>query len=137
MNGRPVRGARVLAKRLGRAVDGFPEQSVTETDDRGEYRLAGLPPGQYKLEGGIAITSSVQVEGTMVAVTEPGDQIGGVQLTVPESRTEAGALRTLLVQGGAPVSARQPSARLPGGVMMPEPDLLERRPHRMNRWTRP
>src|SRR5262245_54627511 len=46
--GAQVAGTRVLAKRLDPPVDGIPTEYSTTTDDRGEYRLAGLARGRYE-----------------------------------------------------------------------------------------
>jgi protocatechuate 3,4-dioxygenase beta subunit len=97
--GQPAVSVSVRAKRLDPAVDGFPTDSVASTDDRGEYRLAGLAPGRYELTGGLDIILLNEVvlttrpgpppPGIVIAIGA-GDQIGGVQLSVPESRTLAG-----------------------------------------------
>lgn len=121
-NGQPAVAASVQAKRLDPSVDGFPAQAVTSTDDRGDYRLAGLAPGRYELQAGLGtilqspqgdvnvIVSSLQGAAPapgIVIVVAAGDQIGGVQLTVPVSRTAI-----------APTSSRPAVSALPapGGV---------------------
>jgi len=55
--GQPAVATSVWVKRLDPAVDGFPAESSTSTDDRGDYRLAGLAPGRYELMAGVNIPS--------------------------------------------------------------------------------
>src|SRR5437016_11665579 len=43
--GDPVLGARVVAETRSTAASTRPPVAVTDTDDRGEYRLIGLPAG--------------------------------------------------------------------------------------------
>jgi uncharacterized GH25 family protein len=45
--GDPVAGARVAAQKPSTTSDGSPSVGVAESDDRGEYRLAGLPAGHF------------------------------------------------------------------------------------------
>ena len=124
-NGLPVVAAGVLAKRLDPAVEGFLATVSAETDDRGEYRLAGLAPGRYELSAGLTVVPGLALvisptdqkalaDATKVTVVvEPGDQIGGVQLTVPESRTAAAQLRAAELKFA---TARPPAVRGPGGL---------------------
>ena len=128
-NGLPAIAASVQAKRLDPTVDGFPTQSITSTDDRGEYRLAGLAPGRYELTAGVGvivplpqgdiIVSSSQGATPapgIVIVVAAGDQIGGVQLTVPASRTQGGILPTLTGQGSQMTPRPVSAGSAPGGV---------------------
>ena len=117
--GQPAVTTSVQAKRLDRAVDGFPSQSVTSSDDRGEYRLAGLAPGRYELTAGVDIVLSNRPlppnPGVAIAVGV-GDQVAGVQLTVPESRTADGILRTATAQGSQTAPRPVSAGSAPGGV---------------------
>ena len=116
--GQPAVSTSVRAKRLDPAVDGFSADASTSTDDRGEYRLAGLAPGRYELTGGqdivlpndvVLINRPAPPAPGIVIVIGAGDQIGGVQLTVSESRTLAGIVSQTTPR---PVSA----GSAPGGV---------------------
>jgi hypothetical protein len=125
--GQPAVSTAVLAKRLDRAVDGFPADATTNTDDRGEYRLAGLAPGSYELtpNQGIVVlpNSEVVVVSNGLPASSPGpvivvaagDQVGGVQL-VSQSRAPTEIVRTstgvLSQTAPRPVSA----GSAPGGV---------------------
>ena len=121
--GQPAAATNIQAKRLDAAVDGFPPQAITVTDDRGEYRLAGLAPGRYELTAGIqGIVSIPQppADPGIVINIGAGDQIGGVQLTVPEARTMAGIQRAsaaaLEKLTSVPPTLRQPAERAPAGA---------------------
>src|SRR5205809_715375 len=54
--GDPVAGARVAAQAPSRAQDNPASVAVAESDDRGEYRLAGLPAGHFVV---VAMTMSM------------------------------------------------------------------------------
>jgi carboxypeptidase family protein len=125
-NGQPAVAISVQAKRLDPAVDGFPAQSSASTDDRGEYRLAGLAPGRYELTAGLGfvitspqgdvIVSSLPGAGPgpgIVVVIAAGDQIGGVQL---ESRTVNGLPRPTGSPPPSPGPAAAAALSAPGGV---------------------
>ena len=122
--GQPAVSTSVRATRLDGAVDGFPSQSSTTTDDRGEYRLAGLAPGRYELTPGLDLVltgvvvpnrPAAPIPGIVVMVAA-GDQVGGVQLTVPESRTADGILRTLTARESAITPRPINGGAGPGGV---------------------
>jgi len=109
--GQPAVATSVWVKRLDPAVDGFPAESSTSTDDRGDYRLAGLAPGRYELMAGVNIPSVVRPtppDPGIVIVVAAGDEIGGVQVTIPFSRTMASIQRatTEAVQQNPALSAR-------------------------------
>ena len=125
--GQPAVSTAVRAKRLDPAVDGFPADSVTSTDDRGEYRLAGLAPGRYELTGGLGLVLPDDIvtlnpnrpaapNRGVVIVVGAGDQVGGVQLTVPESRTQGEILRTLTGTLSAAPPGPMSAGSAPGGV---------------------
>ena len=118
-------GTRVVAKRQDPSVDGIPREYSTTTDDRGEYRLAGLARGRYELTAGfvpqIVIRDGKPVQdvsrGPLVVIAvEAGDQVGGVALTSAEATTQEDYLRVLLERDAATVIApgRAP-APVPGG----------------------
>ena len=124
--GQPAVSTSVRAKRLDPAVDGFPSDSTASTDDRGEYRVAGLAPGRYQLTAGldlvlpddvIVLNRPATANAGVVIVVGGGDQVGGVQLTVPESRTQDGIFRTLTGQASqTPPRPALSAGSAPGGV---------------------
>jgi protocatechuate 3,4-dioxygenase beta subunit len=124
--GQPAVSTSVRAKRLDPAVDGFPADSVGSTDDRGEYRLAGLAPGRYELKGGLDLVLPDDIvmlnpnrpapNPGVVIVVGAGDQVGGVQLTVPESGTQGAILRTLTGTLSATPPRPISAGSAPGGV---------------------
>jgi protocatechuate 3,4-dioxygenase beta subunit len=124
--GQPAVSTSIRAKRLDPAVDGFPSDSSASTDDRGEYRLAGLAPGRYELVAGldIVLQGDVLLSGRpgpptpgIVITVGAGDQIGGVQVTVPESRSSVdGMLRSMTNQPGPSPPRGISAGSGPGGV---------------------
>src|SRR6185295_7616578 len=68
--GDPVAGARIAAQSPASARDNAPSIAVVESDDRGDYRLAGLPAGNV-----------IVVVMTMRMTTTP-EVIGGRQVFI-------------------------------------------------------
>ena len=118
-------GTRVVAKRLDPAVEGIPKEYSTTTDDRGEYRLAGLARGRYELAAGfvpqIVIRDGKPVQDVargpvVVIAVEAGDQVGGVTLTSAEAASQEDYIRVLLERDAATAGAPiRPPAPVPGG----------------------
>jgi protocatechuate 3,4-dioxygenase beta subunit len=110
-NGAPAAGMAVTATRVGDTGDaGTPIRYSTTTDDRGEYRLAGLARGRYEIWAGTAMTIPVnqpQAPGSKVEparyevgagaktllTLETAEEIGGVQLVAPDVDAAIKALR--------------------------------------------
>jgi protocatechuate 3,4-dioxygenase beta subunit len=123
--GAQAAGTRVVAKRLDPPVDGIPTEYSTTTDDRGEYRLAGLARGRYELAAGfvpqMVIRDGKPVQdlsrGPVVGITvEAGDQVGGVPLTSGEIASQDDVLRALLARETAALGiTTRPPAPVPGG----------------------
>lgn len=72
-NGVPAVGALVSAARQEEAP-GLPQFFATNADDRGEFRLSGLPAGRYEITAGVGGTmlfGDLMTSGTLVAATLP------------------------------------------------------------------
>jgi hypothetical protein len=123
--GAQAAGTRVVAKRLDPPLEGIPTEYSTTTDDRGEYRLAGVARGRYELAAGfvpqMVIRDGKPVQdlsrGPVVGVTvEAGDQVGGVSLTSGELASQEDVLRALLARDLLPSGiTTRPPAPVPGG----------------------
>jgi protocatechuate 3,4-dioxygenase beta subunit len=50
--GAPAEGVSIRVRRLANGTPGPDTQVTTETDDRGEFRAGGLPPGRYTVSAG-------------------------------------------------------------------------------------
>src|SRR5689334_22674096 len=59
--GTPVLGARVTAELMADPAQTFAAAAQTETDDRGEYRLASLPAGAFVVDLATMGTSAIRV----------------------------------------------------------------------------
>ena len=110
-------GTAVTAHRIGASDTGTPPQSSTTTDDRGEYRLAGLARGRYEIWAGRDRTIIVQPPGTPASKVPPpitqqigagdktsltletAEEIGGVQLVAPDESAVEATLRALRDSG--------------------------------------
>jgi Carboxypeptidase regulatory-like domain len=82
--GRPAVATTVTVRRDGsgdRAAEAA--QSVTETDDRGEYRVGSLPAGQYIISAGPAQAAAARVS------LKTGDDVTGVNLLIDAPRRAA------------------------------------------------
>ena len=60
--GEPVIGARVTAELRSGSPPSYRTVATTETDDRGEYRLAALPPAGYLV--GVTTVATAAIRGT-------------------------------------------------------------------------
>lgn len=90
--------AKVLADRDGRLVM-TPTAKQTSTNDRGQYRLSGLPPGEYfvraeQLSFGTRTTwprayhpAAIDPAGAAPIVVAAGADVSGRDITVPAVRT--------------------------------------------------
>lgn len=123
-NGRPATSVSVAAHRLDEnaPAEGVPEVVGTQTDDRGEFRLAGLARGRYGLFAGTVVSitparSTVLGDPHATVSVDAGEEIAGVQLTTQEDRR-----RTALAQAVAGVASassqlqRSPPTPLAGGI---------------------
>lgn len=85
--GETVIGLRVYAERLDAdsAVVTGPAKFTTTTDDRGEYRLGGLPPGRYSVTA-----TGAQDPGAVVTLDlRPGDDVSGIGFSALPPRDSA------------------------------------------------
>jgi hypothetical protein len=80
--GTPAVGIAVTARRVdGPDLDAAPKQWSAESDDRGEYRIGGLPPGRYEITAAAAAGSPrLSVE------LKRGEEIGSVNIGLPPSK---------------------------------------------------
>ena len=108
-DGSPVEAIAVNARRIGGTADA-PTQYSTTTDDRGEYRLAGLSRGRYEIWAGTAMAITVNQPlapgskidpllrevgaGERTTLTlETAEERGGVHLVAPDTEATIRALR--------------------------------------------
>ena len=77
--GETVVGLRVYADRLDPiAINAVgPVKFATTTDDRGEYRLGGLPPGRYS----VTATNALDPGAVVTVALQPGDNVSGIDFT--------------------------------------------------------
>jgi protocatechuate 3,4-dioxygenase beta subunit len=86
LTGETVVGARVYADRLDADASAQTRLKFSAiTDDRGEYRVGGLPPGRY------SVTAADAQDPGAVATLDlrPGDDIPGIDFTIKASRDSA------------------------------------------------
>jgi protocatechuate 3,4-dioxygenase beta subunit len=114
--GETVVGLRVYADRLDKDAD-TPSgllKFATTTDDRGEYRLGGLPPGRYA----VTATNALDPGGVATLVLRPGDSLSGIDFTaqpppesaltpspqLPETRQRGTIRGRVISTGGRPLA---------------------------------
>ena len=109
--GDPIMGARVFVEKPSTPSDGFSgEAAATQTDDRGEYRLGGLPPGTFTLAvlavgaptrrmvgpNQVIVTSEPRTiyypgvttrNGAELLRLQPGDEKPGTDLVAPDGQS--------------------------------------------------
>jgi protocatechuate 3,4-dioxygenase beta subunit len=86
-NGETLVGVRVYADRIDPEPDTPPGlvKFVTTTDDRGDYRVGGLPPGRYSVTA-----VSAQDPGAVLTLDlRPGDDLSGIGFTALPPPTTA------------------------------------------------
>jgi protocatechuate 3,4-dioxygenase beta subunit len=79
-NGETLVGARVYADRVAGEANSTSDvvKFFATTDDRGDYRLGGLPPGRYSVTA-----TGAQEPGAVVTLDlRPGDELSGIGFTV-------------------------------------------------------
>jgi uncharacterized protein (DUF2141 family)/protocatechuate 3,4-dioxygenase beta subunit len=155
-DGTPIEGARVMVLRMAPSyttgerqlqsagVGGFGQA----TDDRGEYRVYGLAPGEYYVVTTTAIgsmrnatdlreitrseidwaTRQLQAPGSAAAPPETGRAVDFVPVFYPASVTQAGAVPVVVKageeRGGIDVTLdRVPTGKITGQVVRPGGDL--------------
>ena len=87
--GETVVGLRVYADRLDpdNSTAAGLRKFITTTDDRGEYRLGGLPPGRYS----VTATGAQDPDAVATLDLQPGDDLSGINFTAtppPDSAIE-------------------------------------------------
>jgi protocatechuate 3,4-dioxygenase beta subunit len=90
--GDPIVRASVVAQRVDRGGGTF-SRTVGDTDDRGEFRIAGLQAGEYVVETSIGggarrllyFPGAGRIEDAERIALQPGSERGGVNLIVPAS----------------------------------------------------
>jgi protocatechuate 3,4-dioxygenase beta subunit len=111
--GEPVIGARVSAGVVSGPPRKITTAATTDTDDRGEYRLASLPSGTFAVA---AVTAGTRPEAEDVRL-EPGDDRSGMDLVVPTSRSANQPFSVVIPAGVSPLNrAPGPAARATGRV---------------------
>ena len=141
-SGGPVAAMSVTAAQVGGAsAAATPTQHSATTDDRGEYRLAGLARGRYEIWAGIASTIVESPPGSKgepvrrevgagektVVTLETAEEVSGVQLVAPNEGAAQAALRVLFenarisANSGAIVitGATAPTSRIPATAPVP------------------
>jgi carboxypeptidase family protein len=74
--GDPVAGARIAAQAPSAAQENSPSAAIADSDDRGDYRLAGLPAGRF-----------IVAENTMSMTTRP-EIIGNRQVLISRPQVQ-------------------------------------------------
>jgi protocatechuate 3,4-dioxygenase beta subunit len=114
--GETVVGLRVYADRLDKDAD-TPSgllKFATTTDDRGEYRLGGLPPGRYA----VTATNALDPGSVATLVLRPGDSLSSIDFTaqpppesaltpspqLPETRQRGTIRGRVISTGGRPLA---------------------------------
>src|SRR5262245_38209302 len=89
-NGETLVGLRIYADRLDPDPDNpaVPVKFATTTDDRGEYRMGGLPPGRYS----VTAVGAQDPDAVVTLDLRSGDDLSGIGFTAlppPESAMES------------------------------------------------
>ncbi|MCS6953140.1 MAG: carboxypeptidase regulatory-like domain-containing protein [Bryobacterales bacterium] len=98
--GEPVPRAQVMAMRVGARMSRFPAGSADATNDVGEFRIAGLAPGRYRVR---AMPMREAFLGETVRPGNPDRLQEGFQPTYYPSATDAEAAAVIEVMAGQEV----------------------------------
>jgi protocatechuate 3,4-dioxygenase beta subunit len=100
--GRPAMSIPVVVRREKDGRSDAPDQWGSETDDRGDYRVGGLPAGRYVVTAGASRAAAITV------TLKPGDDVNGVNLVIdsplaPQEDEDSAPDRGQMRRGGTAV----------------------------------